>query len=213
MPANPNSVRRTPAVTAAALVSWIFWGLASAASPQGAQAVGSSLDAQEIRTLVFMREEEKLARDVYRTLFAEWGALIFSNISASEQSHMDAVKVLLDKYGIDDPVVDDATGEFTNPMLQALYFNLIKDGLSDPETALMVGAYIEEIDMIDLTDAIAETDNTDVDQVYGNLLRGSRNHLRAFVGQIEDLGIPYEAQVLSQDEVDEIVDSPMERGR
>ena len=39
-----------------------------------------------------------------------------------------------------------------------------------------------------------ETDESDLDRVYGNLMAGSENHLRAFAGLIENLtGVPYEA--------------------
>ena len=78
--------------------------------------------------------------------------------------------------------------------------------------ALYVGAAIEEIDMIDLQEAIDATDNADIQMLYENLMSGSRNHLRAYVAQIENLGVVYEAQYLPQDEVDSIVDSPVERG-
>ncbi|MDP2030099.1 MAG: DUF2202 domain-containing protein [Thiobacillus sp.] len=48
--------------------------------------------------LLFMREEEKLARDVYLTLYETWGLAVFSNIASSEQSHMDALLKLLRTY-------------------------------------------------------------------------------------------------------------------
>ena len=39
---------------------------------------------------------------------------------------MDAVKTLLDRYGIEDPVGVDDEGQFSNPMLGELYDNLDK---------------------------------------------------------------------------------------
>ncbi|MCP4143444.1 MAG: DUF2202 domain-containing protein [Chloroflexi bacterium] len=48
--------------------------------------------------LAFMREEEKLARDVYLTLYEQWELRPFSNIAESEQKHTDAVKNLLGPY-------------------------------------------------------------------------------------------------------------------
>ena len=63
--------------------------------------------------LTYMREEEKLARDVYIFLYDKWGSQIFNNISVSEQTHMDAIKTLLDRYGIPDPVADKGPGVFT----------------------------------------------------------------------------------------------------
>jgi hypothetical protein len=171
------------------------------------------LSSIEIEYLTFMREEEKLARDVYLTMFDLWGLPIFENIAASEQSHTDAVANMLDKYKLPDPVVDDRTGVFVNQVLIDLYADLLARGDDSSMEALHVGALIEEVDMLDLQHAIDATDNEDIRELYETLLSGSRNHLRAFVGQIEDLGMVYVAQVLSQEEVDAIVDSPMERGR
>ena len=172
----------------------------------------TSLSNEETATLTFMREEEKLARDVYRTLFDVWANPVFSNISSSEQTHMDALEVKLNFYQVPDPVVDDYTGAFTNTDLAGLYLTLTEKGQASLLDALMVGARIEELDMQDLQDAIDESTHADLDSVYEELMRGSRNHLRAFVGQIENLGIVYEAQLMEQSEVDAIVDAPLERG-
>ena len=184
----------------------------SATVPGIAFADPGTLDATEVAELQFMREEEKLARDVYRVMFAEWGHQVFANISESEQRHTDAVAGLIEKYGVDDPVTDDSTGVFVDPELQALYDELVEKGLDSHQAGLMVGALIEEVDMLDLEEAIHATDNPDIQELYGNLLRGSRNHLRAFVKTLEDTGIDYEAQVLSQEEVDLIVSTPFEHG-
>ena len=45
------------------------------------------LSAKEASDLIFLREEEKLARDVYLALYDAWGTPIFLNISSSEQKH------------------------------------------------------------------------------------------------------------------------------
>jgi hypothetical protein len=190
--------------------------LAAMAGNQGmgrqAAAVESSLDATEITDLEYMREEEKLARDVYRTLYDLWGLPVFDNIAGSEQVHTTQVEDMMEKYGLTDPVVDDTTGVFVNQVLADLYQELITAGGMSSLKALYVGAAIEELDMVDLQHAIEATDNDDIRRLYENLMSGSRNHLRAYVGQIENLGIVYEAQYLTQDEVDAIVDSPVERG-
>ncbi|MBE9549130.1 MAG: DUF2202 domain-containing protein [Proteobacteria bacterium] len=169
------------------------------------------LSVDEVETLVFMREEEKMARDVYLSFYEQLQLVIFTNIASAEQQHMDALKVLLDQYAIDDPVVDNTVGAFTDPGLLALYESLLVNGFVGEIEALYVGALIEEIDIQDLIDAIAESDHTDVIQAYENLLQGSRNHLRAFVRNIESRGLIYEAQYMDQDQVDEILDNPMER--
>lgn len=141
----------------------------------------SGLSPEEAADLLFMREEEKLARDVYTALYATWQVPVFQNIAASEQKHMDAIKVLLDTYGLTDPAL--APGKFTDPTLQALYDQLVAQGSISLAEALKVGASIEEIDIRDLQERIAQTDNSDIQWTYNNLLKGSYNHLKAFTNQ------------------------------
>ena len=170
-----------------------------------------NLSKAEKDGILYMREEEKLARDVYQTLYNKWELQIFANIAKSEQTHMEAVKLLVDKYGLEDPV-KDKVGEFTNPKLQDLYNKLIEDGSKSVEDALKVGAVIEEIDIIDLQKHLAETNKGDIKLVYENLMKGSRNHLRAFTSNLAKYGITYEPQYLSKEEYEKIVSSPMEKG-
>ena len=144
-----------------------------------------------------LSEEEKLARDVYLTLYEQWGIRIFQNIAGAEETHMSAVADLLERYGLPDPAADTAVGVFTNPELQALYDQLIEDGSQSLADALRVGALVEEVDIIDLETYIAQTDNEDVLLVYQNLLKGSYNHLRAFTSTLEkQTGEIYQLQLL-----------------
>jgi hypothetical protein len=192
------------------VMSVIFCMSASAfggkGSSQGNQKASGilTLTESETGTLEFMREEEKLARYVYRAMYDRWGSTIFQNIAESEQRHMDAIKTLLDKYSIPDPASEEP-GVFTDQSLQELYDDLVDRGAASELEAFRVGALIEEVDIEDLSNAIAETNKIDLQAVYGNLLRGSINHLKAFVAHIEAMGIDYEAQYLSQDEVDHLL--------
>jgi hypothetical protein len=126
---------------------------------------------------------------------------------------MDSIKFLLDKYGISDPVTDDTVGVFQDSEMQGLYDKLVADGSASLEAAMLAGATIEDLDIHDLNNLISATDNDDILTVYQNMAKGSRNHLRSFVSQLSLLGTPYTAQYLTQAEVDQIVASPMERGR
>jgi hypothetical protein len=171
-----------------------------------------SLSDAEKEGILYMREEEKLAHDVYLTLYEQWNLPIFDNIARSEQTHTYAVKTLIDKYGLVDPATT-TIGTFSNPEIQELYDNLVNEGSTSLQEALEVGAAIEEIDILDLEEYIAETDNEDIKLVYENLLKGSRNHLRAFVSTIKRQGYDYAPQYLSQDKFDAIISSPIERGR
>jgi hypothetical protein len=171
------------------------------------------LNEDEIEDLLFMREEEKLARDTYLTLYEEWDEYsIFSNIASSEQMHMNALLKLLKKYDLEDPAAGNEIGEFTNLDLQELYDLLISKGLQSELDALEVGGIIEETDMRDIKVAIDRSVHEDIDAVYESLLCGSRNHLRGFAKNIEALtGESYVAQVLEQSEVDQILATPMEK--
>ena len=185
------------------------------AGPQGrqpTQPILADLDAGETADLIWMREEERVARDVYLAMDEVWQQLPFENIARSEQKHMDAVKVAMDRYSLADPSDPNAGGVFNDPDLQKLYDELVDRGDNSFLEALHVGALIEEVDIEDLENAILATNNLDLQTMYGNLLRGSRNHLRAFVAEIERQGDVYEAQHLDPAVVDAIADSPMERG-
>jgi hypothetical protein len=170
------------------------------------------LSEAEINGLFQMREEEKLARDVYLTLFEAWDHRVFTNIAQSEQQHMDAVKILLDKYALPDPVVDDTVGIFYDSQIQNLYNELVFAGEKSLSDALRVGATIEDLDIFDLKRLLENVDNSDVRTVYQNLMKGSRNHMRAFVSQLSAYGMAYEGEYLTPEEIDAIIDSPRERG-
>lgn len=141
----------------------------------------TALTQEEKEWLLYMREEEKVARDGYKELYKAWGLKIFSNIASSEQKHMDAIKTLLDRYGLEDPAKDP--GVFSNPDLQALYDALIIQGNSSAIEALNEGVIIEETDIEDLEKALDLTDHRDIKRVYTNLMAGSYNHLAAFESQ------------------------------
>jgi hypothetical protein len=159
--------------------------LISLASSGYAQVV---LTEEEIGSLTYIREEEKLARDVYLALYDRWPSRIFKNIAASEQIHMDAIKVLLDRYGIPDPAKGKAPGEFSDLGLQQLYHDLTARGNASLTEALWVGVLIEQTDIDDLTAGIASTARRDIKTVYSNLLQGSLNHLDSFCSNLERWG-------------------------
>jgi hypothetical protein len=170
----------------------------------------ADLSIDEIADLLFMREEEKLARDVYLALFEQWGTPSFQNIATSEQAHMDALLSLINQYGLEDPAAGNSAGVFSDPDLQALYNQLIATGSQSLADALIVGAAVEEIDILDLQGSLAQTSNGDIVPVYQNLLAGSENHLRAFVSSWErQTGEVYQSQYLNQNEYTDIMGGSM----
>ena len=176
--------------------------------PLAEEAVVASQVSSDLR---FLREEEKLARDVYITLGDRWGLPVFTNIARSEQVHMDRVKDLLDANGLPDPIVDDRVGVFSDLTLASLYDDLIDLGIASEVGALTAGATVEDLDIKDIAEMIERTDDADMLAMYSALMCGSRNHMRAFVSQLEFRGVNYEAQFLSQAQVNEIVSTSRER--
>ena len=145
---------------------------------------GGTLTQAEIDGLFYMREEEKLARDSYLTLYDKWHLSIFSMIANSEVMHMSRVKDLLDRYGLADPAAGKGIGEFTNPILQQLYNDLMVQGAKSSTEALKVGVAIEKVDIQDLEKYIALTNKTDIIQVFTSLKNASYKHLSAFNNQL-----------------------------
>ena len=171
-----------------------------------------NLNPFEIASLTSMREEDKLAYDVYLSLYNKWGVKIFTNISTSEQVHTQAVLTLLNKYELADPAEAKPIGVFKDSTLQNLYFQLISQGNISELEAFKVGATIEDLDIFDLKNWRANMDNQDIIYVYDNLSKGSRNHMRSFYSQLINSGTIYNAQYISQSELDSIINSPKEDG-
>lgn len=179
--------------------------------PTSVSASPSRLDGNEIAGLKYMREEEKVAHDLYVTFYTLWGTPVFDNISRSESSHMTAMLSLLRTYSIADPVASNPPGVFTDYALQMLHDTLLAKGRLSELEALKVGALIEETDIKDIRDRQALTDEARIISVYDSLTCGSRNHLRAFNNQLLKRKVKYEATVISQAEWDAIAYSANER--
>ena len=145
-----------------------------------AAAPASAADRDTIDMLTFMVQEEKMARDLYVEFAEEYGTRQFTNIARSEQKHMDAVRVLLDRYNIADPTQGDAIGEFDNAQIQALYDELHAKGMESLAKAAKVGITVEKVDIADINDMLDDKPAADITTVLKNLKSGSYNHLGAF---------------------------------
>lgn len=172
-----------------------------------AQLPKEELSEAEKQGLVYMLEEEKLARDVYKKLGEKYNINVFKNIPNSEQRHIDAVRELAGKYDLEYQTVNDNNiGIFKNKKIQELYNELITKGEKSLVDALEVGATIEDVDIYDLQEFLKDVDNQDIKKVYEYLIMGSENHLRAFNKQLIKNGEePYKAQYITQAEVDKIL--------
>jgi hypothetical protein len=182
----------------------------SVSNPQNPQTcaaasnISTPLSAALTSSLRFMREEEKLARDVYLYLNTRWNSRIFANIAAAEQTHTDQILCFLQAYNLPDSA-SATVGVFNDASLQQLYNLLTAEGSKSLLDAFQVGALIEEVDIRDLRSAIAASSDRATNQTYLNLMIGSYSHLKAFVGQIESLGIRYSAQILDASDVSAIL--------
>lgn len=168
------------------------------------------LTSSEAAFLRYLREEEKLARDVYLAVGA--GSAPFDNIAGSEQAHMDAIAPLLSRYSIADPALGKAQGAFENPSLGALYEALVQAGTKSRIDALRVGVEIEELDLFDIEQGVVDIAHADIVTTTDSLARGSRNHLRTFYAQLVAQGGSYVPQHLARSEFDSIVTSEKETG-
>ncbi|MCJ7766394.1 MAG: DUF2202 domain-containing protein, partial [Thiovulaceae bacterium] len=173
---------------------WLLWnpssrydrgGLINSETSKDTLPASELSDAQKAG-LIFMVEEEKVARDLYEYLYAKWDLGIFSNIAKAEQKHMDAVTALLEKYGLDYSATLQTRGSFENKELQSFYDSLIDAGDASIVRALKVGKLIEETDIEYLEGLIAEGTPEDLKTVYKNLLNRSYNHLSAFTNQLSN---------------------------
>ena len=172
-----------------------------------------TLGSREIAGLSYMREEEKLARDVYLSLYEATGLRLFKKTARQERKHMSWVRVLIDKYELTDPIAGNGIGVFDNPRLQDLYTDLVQLGGGSAVDALTVGAALEELNLYDLiTRARRRADNEDLLALYQNLMKSSRNHLRTFVSRLESHGVVYEHSHLSAETYAGIVNTPLEQG-
>lgn len=179
----------------------------------GSMAYTQVLTDLEKSTILRMREDEKMAHDVYLTLNEKWNQKVFANILESENYHMSQVKMLIDKYKLEDPlaVTNDARGVFVNQDIQRVYNELIASGSVSLLAAYKAGALIEETDIKELKEAMLNTEQKDIRSTYHYLEGASENHLVAFVRNIDRLGVNYVPVVLSKEEFNKILDSNQAR--
>lgn len=165
------------------------------------------ISSAEKDNLVFMIEEEKMARDVYRQLYLQTNIQAFQNIAYAEQRHMDRIAGLLESTNIENPVTNMQEGKFKNTAIRDLYQKLIDQASVSEIEALKTAAWVEEKDIQDLRKAIDASINKQNIQTYQRLEQASQKHLNAFVGHLQQRGVVYQAQVLTDEEVETILNT------
>jgi hypothetical protein len=177
---------KTRTVAAAAIMAGLGLGITAiaTAAPTSTPTVAvtaTAVDAAAAKQLAFMREEERLAHDVYTEIYKLYpDATAFSRIANAEQRHHDAMGVLLTRYGLADPSASKSVGTYAEPALTELYAKLMTQAKISVTEAYKVGVAIEETDIADLKTSLAGNAPTDVKAVYTNLQAGSDNHLATF---------------------------------
>jgi len=144
------------------------------------------LSADAASGLIYMIEEEKMARDLYDAFFDQTGSTVFDRISDSEQQHYDTLITVADAAGIDLSAISTTVGVFTNPEIQSLYDLLLAQGSLSLDAAYEVGVLVEQTDIADLQNYITGEDIGIVGTIYEHLEVGSEHHLATF-SQYADL--------------------------
>jgi len=184
-----------------------------------AQSPNSELTQEVKESLAYMGNEERLAYDIYTTLYnyhMDKGTEInqFANIVKSEQKHIEIVQNTIQKYNLDisklsvvvDPVADKDVafedmpmGKYDVPAIQELYDSLYEKGVASKQAALEVGCIVEVVDIDDLDEFIlqAEVSNaTDIVDAFNILRDGSYNHFWAFDKGLKAIGVDEGCAVL-----------------
>lgn len=150
--------------------------------------ITGTINETEASALLFMREEEKMARDVYAYLYEKYNLPVFRNITKSENAHMTAVLNLMNAFKLTDNSTNNP-GEFTDTRISGFYQQLIEMGNVSVIEALKVGVLIEQTDIADLKTELEAVKNSSVKTVYTNLMAGSNAHLKAFTWNLKIRGI------------------------
>ncbi|MGB9902351.1 DUF2202 domain-containing protein [Methanothrix sp.] len=184
----------------------IYLGRVQSAARQSSQSpsqnnITQNATQNDADWMLFIWKEEKAARDLYESFYERTGLTLFLDLMRSEQNHMDQIQALMKRYGMETPVLE--RGVFDNQTLQSIYNDLLS--ISSDDGALRAAATFEEISILDLERAIAETGNKEIIDVYSGLLAGSRKHLRSYVRTLENRGIKYTPVYMSRSEFEGIV--------
>ncbi len=164
------------------------------------------LNQTEQDSIIQMVHWEKLFESVQNQFYQQWQHEVFKNIPQNEAKHSKALGALLTKYKLT-PVNTD------NTSLTQLQEDWITQGNTSLVAALTVGAIMEDKYLLELQNALSNkaVDNFDIQFVYQNLAKGSRNHLRTLVSVLKEQQVEYQAHYLTPANFQEIIHSPQER--
>jgi hypothetical protein len=155
-------------------MAWAATGAGAATDTSHLQKTTAS-GADPRGVLVYMREEVKLARDVYAVLSDAWRVDVFQGTAGSKQALMEDISDVLAQYGIDDPPA--AAGIFRHAELQELYAYLVDQGMRSVNDALDVTILVEQTVIADVDALINDTEQTALRAVLTRLKESSLSRL------------------------------------
>ncbi len=192
--AKPQRRQRMKTVGAGVLLAWLV-------------GCGPQITETEAGDLQLLREEEKLARDLFR----DWSdrSELFGAVAHSKQLHFEIVGALLQRHQVTDRTLG-GEGLYVFPQLQTLHQELLARGGSTELEALAAGAELHERDLVGLEEAAGRSQLEDVRASLAEIQRGARNHLRGCVEELALQGVDYAPRLLSPEAFAAIINSPRE---
>jgi len=170
-------------INANSVLGTLYNGSSTAASATSSSSVKKSL--------AFMYEEERLAKEVYLSVYKKQPVQQLYRIATnSETRHISAVESLARKYGV--AISPQRVGRYRNSHIQSLFNTLYKKGIRSTKDALQVGCMVEVTDINDLNKYIYQAQQagaSDVLQTYEFLRKGSYNHYWAFDKGLKSIGV------------------------
>ena len=171
----------------------------------------ADLTADEIEFIYAVREDEKVARDLYFSFFGTFGLKPFENIGKAEDNHIKATEKLFDYYEIDYPALSE-NGKFENAIRQKLFDSLLLKGTPELE-AFKVMAMLEESNIVEYGEVLKTIANPNIKIVIENLARASANHFKAAIRQITALGGTYTPAIMTQEQYEAVIATGFEQGK
>jgi hypothetical protein len=183
------------------LITAIFLSLILAARSQ------TVISDKDKSSLIYFREEQKLAADAFASYFEIWENKLFFNAEVNEKGHIKKVISLLEYYEIEDPAGDNEKGKFINDSIKNEYFNIVSFGRQSLIHAYLGSAELAEKDIFETGNAISETDNEKIIEVYKALKGSSEKYLKIFIGKLKDNSVVYRPKYLKEEDFNKIVNT------
>ena len=158
---------------------------------------------QEMKdSLTYMKDEERLASDLYLNLYnyyknySDLEIKQLNNIATNtENDQISIIKSLVKRYDLNSSEPQDVNisrGVYENQVIQDLYDKFYAIGQNSQEEALKVGCMVEVTDINDLDKYISlakESNATDIETAFKALRDGSYHNYWTFDQTLKNLGV------------------------